>query len=339
MTAMKSNRNYKDKTVSVIVPAFNAQETIRKCIDGLIEQSFKPTEIIIVDDGSSDGTGSILDQYQRDYDNITVVHQLNLGVSAARNRGLSEICSEHIVFVDSDDWVGSDYIETLMRNSEYDYVTSGFHAQNHNLEWSEFLFVDEEQKTDVVREHPSKYLGKYYFGSPWAKLYKRSIIERLGLRFSTDIQIGEDIIFNFNYLMATETVRIIPLCEYYYSCHKSSLSHSSFSDDWKWTLAQEKLINVFFNGELSNSEDQFLQNREFDIMQRILWERREEWSKKQIREFYRNSVFQKAIDQRKTKGTFGEKVLLFALDKNRYCFYEIYLKLKNIFKKMVDQKI
>lgn len=330
---MKKNEDYKNRTISVIVPVFNGEKTINRCIDGLLKQTFKPTEIIVVDDGSTDRTGTILDQYSLDNENIVVFHQENSGVSSARNRGLSEATSDFIVFIDSDDAVGEDYVDTLMRHSDYDFVTCGFHIQNKKMEWNDFVFVDEGQKADEIRQHPSVYLGKYYFGSPWAKLYKREIIDACGLRFSTDVHLGEDIVFNFKYLLETKDIKIIPICEYYYYYHESSLSHSSYAEIGKWTLDQERLINSFFNCS-SEDEEAFIQNRDFEILQRLLKDHWKEWTNQQINDLYYDSLFQKSIQYKKTEGRFSEKLMLFSLDHNIYFIYETFLQIRNLFKNM-----
>lgn len=328
--------NKQDNTVSIIVPVYNGKKTIGRCIDSLIKQTYKPTEIIVVDDGSTDETGQILDRYDKNHDIITVIYQQNSGVSAARNRGLTEASSKCILFVDGDDEIGENYVESMMQYVDYDYVTCGFHVQNNKMKWEDMTFVDECQKTDTIRKHPSVYLGKYYFGSPWAKLYKRSIIEDCGLRFLTNIHLGEDIIFNFNYLLATSNIRIVPICEYYYYYQKSSLSRSSYQDAGKWTLEQERLINAFFNSNLQN-EKVFMQNREIDILQRLLQEHQNKWTKKQFCEIYNDPLFQSIIQDKRENGSYGEKLLIFSLDHNAYFIYKTYVKLKEIMRNIIKR--
>ena len=96
--------------VSVIIPVYNVETYISKCISSVIEQSYKNIEIILIDDGSKDSSGKILDEYEKGDDRITVIHQKNKGVSAARNRGLELASGDYVVFVDGDDWVDSNYV-------------------------------------------------------------------------------------------------------------------------------------------------------------------------------------------------------------------------------------
>ena len=100
--------------VSVVVPVYNIKEYIDKCIDSIVNQTYSEIEIIIVDDGSSDGTEQIVDEYEKKYKNIAVYHTENKGVSAARNLGISKASGKWIIFVDGDDYLENGYVETLV---------------------------------------------------------------------------------------------------------------------------------------------------------------------------------------------------------------------------------
>lgn len=101
--------------VDVIIPVFNASKYLRRCILSLERQDYKYIKIIIVDDGSTDDSGYICDGFKSQFNNVSVIHQANYGVSAARNTGLRLSKSEYIIFIDPDDWIGSDYIFNCMR--------------------------------------------------------------------------------------------------------------------------------------------------------------------------------------------------------------------------------
>lgn len=112
------------KICSVIVPAYNCEKTIEKCIASLLMQTVKEIEILIVDDGSTDGTGWICDSFAEQDRRVSVIHQENKGVSAARNAGIDAAEGQRILFVDSDDYVGPAYIEHLL--GEADLVIGGY---------------------------------------------------------------------------------------------------------------------------------------------------------------------------------------------------------------------
>ena len=317
-----------DKTVSVIVPAFNAEKSIEKCLDGLLRQTYPPAEIIIIDDGSTDYTPELADRYSTGHSSVVCIHQKNAGVSEARNRGLDAAQSEYILFVDSDDWVGEKYIETLMQYAEYDFVTCGFHLQNPMGEWEDMVFSDEAQTTGVIRRHPSVYMGKYYFGSPWAKLYKRELIDRGKLRFSREIHKGEDIYFNFAYLFQTDTVRIVPMCDYFYTFQASSLSNTRHPGEWMWQIEREKLIHRFFDCD-SETERIFQCKREFGILKELLHANAQGCSDGQVHALLEEPLFGECIRYKKENGSFEDRYFLFTAERGLYFLYEGYLTVRN----------
>lgn len=107
-----------NKLVSVIVPAFNREKTIRRCIDSILTQTHGDLELILVDDGSQDGTGLICDYYGRVDSRVRVFHNINHGVSYSRNYGLDHATGEYVIFVDSDDYINTSYIEHLLEKTE-----------------------------------------------------------------------------------------------------------------------------------------------------------------------------------------------------------------------------
>jgi glycosyltransferase involved in cell wall biosynthesis len=109
--------------ISVIVPVYNVEPYLCRCLDSLLAQTvIAEMEIILVDDGSTDGSGDICDSYASHYANINVVHQRNMGLSGARNSGIDIACGEYIGYVDSDDYVLPDMYETLLKNAEKSYA-------------------------------------------------------------------------------------------------------------------------------------------------------------------------------------------------------------------------
>lgn len=103
--------------VSIIVPVYNAAKYLRRCVDSLLAQTYDPIEIILVDDGSTDGSAAICDEYKKDA-RVRVIHQENHGASAARNAGLDAMCGEYVMFVDSDDYVSPEYVRKPVESIE-----------------------------------------------------------------------------------------------------------------------------------------------------------------------------------------------------------------------------
>ncbi len=210
--------------LDIIVPCYNAEKTVRKCVDSCLEQKSNYSfRVIAIDDGSTDSTPSILDKYKV-FPNVLVVHQENKGHSGARNAGLDLICSKYVMFVDSDDFIASDAIEKLMSvaiNKDAALVEGGYAT------------TDESGK--IIRSIPSTsgqvnpVKAGVLKGEPWAKVIKSSILqnaqfpERYLYEDTVDRMIIYDIIAQSN-----QTAYCIPDCVYYYYAgNPVNISHTS----------------------------------------------------------------------------------------------------------------
>lgn len=193
----------KSELISVIMPVYNAEKYVKDSIEDILAQTYKALEIILIDDGSTDGSLEILNQYKAKDARIKVIVSSNKGPSAARNLGLDEAKGRYIRFVDADDRIPKDSIEKLvqpyMKYSEIDLVIGNYDCTPNKNYMTGDLFEDgianqEEFIYDFVR-----YIKSFYFGVPWNKLYKRSLIEKIGLRFDESIMWCEDLMFNIEY--------------------------------------------------------------------------------------------------------------------------------------------
>jgi len=238
----------KDKynpTVSVIVPIFNVERLLNRCINSIINQTYSNLEIILVDDGSPDSCGEICEIYKQKDSRIKVIHKKNEGLGYARNSGLNIASGEFVVFIDSDDYVKNDYIEKLllpMIEHQLDLCMAGFiriFASSKSIECpvskekilitekhiiSELLLpvigADISYKSDVEREM-----------CVWRNMYRRSLIEKINLRFVSEREyISEDIFFNMHYFINCKKAMLIPDCIYYYSENENSLSNTYRND-------------------------------------------------------------------------------------------------------------
>lgn len=180
--------------VSVIVPAYNSEKTIKRCLDSLLNQSFKDIEIIVINDGSNDQTKEILKSYVN-YDNILIFNTENHGQSAARNLGLDKASGDYICFVDSDDYVSDNGLEMLYNKAisdDFDIVLSDVNIvyPDHNV------IVNSGLKGDTFDKNKIKELMifSYSAGVIWNKIYKRKLLDNI--RFKEDVWY-EDVHFNF----------------------------------------------------------------------------------------------------------------------------------------------
>lgn len=174
---------------SIIVPVYNVEECLERCVNSIISQSFKDFELILVDDGSPDKCPQICDEFAENDERITVIHKENGGVSSARNAGIDAAKGDYIWFVDSDDAIEADSLcflaEKIKKTRQDLYVfNSKFNA-----------YIDIKNFDDFF----VKYYFKYLFGfGPWNKLYFTKIIKDNELKFDDEEKIGEDLLFNIN---------------------------------------------------------------------------------------------------------------------------------------------
>lgn len=187
----------KEQTLSVIVPIYNANERVKKCLDSLINQTYQHLDIICVNDGSTDYSLEILQQYATKDSRIKVINQANAGVSSARNRGIEEARGEYISFVDTDDWIEPHtYEKALAAFTEgVDLVSFGVIVDGgHNSGLEDYCNLLPE---GVIHPTP-KYLAEMN-DSLWNKVYRASIINNYKVRFPEGVACGEDETFFFCY--------------------------------------------------------------------------------------------------------------------------------------------
>ena len=200
--------------ISVIIPAYNAVRTIRRCIQSVLDQTYTEWEMIIVDDGSKDDTLDICQSY--DDSRIRVLHKENGGVSSARNHGLKFAQGDYIAFIDSDDFIEADYLEHLSQGLDYDIVISGFCYENTPESSSFHLKL---ANREAVGRELSKLINADQLCYPWGRLFKRSIIETYHIRFDEAMRFAEDNVFKWEYLCHINSLRIDTTQKDY---HKSS---------------------------------------------------------------------------------------------------------------------
>ncbi|HBO03255.1 MAG TPA: glycosyl transferase family 2 [Eubacterium sp.] len=183
-----------NKKVSVIVPIYNVAPFVAKCIESIMQQSYKNIEIVLVDDGSTDDSGKICDEYEKKDERITVIHKKNAGVSAARNRGIDASTGDYVCFVDGDDYIMQDYVEYLLKlaednNTDIALSTKCFTSYDlkQNLDTKEVVYSGERATEAILcYEIP---IGVYN------KIFTKKFLDN-GVRFEENLCIGEG--FNFN---------------------------------------------------------------------------------------------------------------------------------------------
>ena len=197
--------------VSVIIPVYKAERFIHRCIDSLLNQTFTDFEIILIDDGSPDGSGKICDEYAYKYSFIRSFHTKNGGVSSARNYGITKAQGEWICFVDSDDFVTENYLEYFFRTGELQsnhlYVQKGFYTYDSRSKKTEYRGIT----GDIPLYGANSFIQgefNHILNSPWMKLFNRQRIKDNSLMFDTDLSLGEDHIFVLDYLLSNKVTGV-----------------------------------------------------------------------------------------------------------------------------------
>ena len=213
--------------VSIIVPVYNAEVYLGPCLERLRSQTWPNLEIILVNDGSTDGSGQLCAAAARVDGRIRFLDRPNGGVSAARNAALAAAKGDYLQFSDSDDLLTPDATETLVRAAQVtgaDLVISHFfrvdgekQAQRGHIK-GERLLTRQEFAQEMVKAP-----ANYYYGALWNKLYRRSIVEKQGLRFAEDVTWSEDFLFNLEYIRHVRLVAAVPKPLYYYHKRPGSL--------------------------------------------------------------------------------------------------------------------
>lgn len=214
-----------EKLISIIVPVYNAERTLHRCVTSLVEQSYPNIEILLVNDGSKDASLEMCRGYERQDSRIRVIDKPNGGVSSARNAGLDVARGEYIMFCDSDDWVSPLWCEHMVRNHIPQNLTVC------EIAWGgpDAEAKDQQLSEETIVERNRFLQFSFVMCPPWNKLFERNAIQKSDLRFSGDLRLGEDLIFVMEYLCNVQgQVRILPQRLYYYDTStEGSLSKRS----------------------------------------------------------------------------------------------------------------
>lgn len=222
--------------LSVIVPVYNVEKYLHRCIESVIAQTYKEFELILIDDGSTDKSGQICDDYAKRDNRLVVVHKKNEGAAIARNIGIERSNTPYITFIDSDDYIENEYISTLLKECDgrnVDLVLSGFKR----------VYTDGTIKKEsgisrycANRDEISDYMfdidQSRMLNSQCCKIFKTDIINQNNIRFIPGLSVSEDMIFSFTYFLYCSSICCLDYTGYYYrQMHSASLSKTLFHYD------------------------------------------------------------------------------------------------------------
>ena len=266
--------------VSIIVPVYNVEDYLEKCLDNLICQTYENIEIILIDDGSTDKSSQICDEYAAK-DSIAVIHKTNEGVSAARNDGLKAANGQLIMFVDSDDWIETDTCEiavSAMEESGADVVMWSYISENNGNQSPKTIFGSDTvfEGTDVTEKLHRRLFGLMgeelahpeYADSlcpVWGKLYKKELILNNNISFVGLSEIGsyEDGLFNIEVFLQVKKAVYFNKCLYHYRKENTSSVTSGYRKDLfeKWQNLFDLMQKYIDKNNLSSDYQSALNNR------------------------------------------------------------------------------
>ncbi|WP_155962280.1 glycosyltransferase family 2 protein [Streptococcus ruminantium] len=311
--------------VSVVIPVYNAEKTIEKCLSSLMEQTVKNFEIIAINDGSSDNSLSILNNWAKKYSNIRVVDQENCGVAKTRNLGITLAESEYVMFVDNDDYFREDYIEIFFEEitrNNLDIVIGGYQRVNSS---GKILHTEVLSNTEW---------SKYIIVAPWARIYRKSFLLSNAITFF-NYGLGEDVVFSIVAYSKTNKIKVIPYVGYFWYYNEASVSNTH-----QRGLSEDLDLRVVMREIKSKSGDFDKGRIEYYLYRYLVWYMLFSGSKAKPEEFMRQFKNGKnCLDSEMAyKSMFFSKVIQGESFKNRFIVSMFYLldkiKLLPIFSKL-----
>lgn len=331
----------KRNMVSIIIPVYNGESVISKCINSVLNQTYENIEVIVVNDGSTDNTANILDRLKRENRNIRVIHQENRGPSIARNMGLKESKGEFIQFVDSDDILMKNATEVLLKKKGFaDLVIAGIKetSDNNSIKVLE-AEVEEVYETSQFVEVFHELFNKKLINSPCNKLYKKSLITKFDISFPTNIDNGEDLYFNLQYFKVCSYISVVKDVIYEYRKFDDNSLTLNFKKDYlENRIYIFESLTTFFNEMkwLNKTSIKELKEKIFtmysvQILENIV--RNPSFNSKDMRQqihktinhkFYRNN-----LDLLKAYN-YQTKIIILFINKKLTSFIYLYFRLKKI---------
>ena len=251
--------------ISVIIPMFNVEKYIERCIQSLCKQTYENIEIILINDGSQDKTETICLNYLSD-NRIRLFSKENGGVSKARNFGLIKAHGEYIAFVDADDFVETHYIEFLYSgfiNKNVDLVCCSYYKEYEINECNKIEFSFEKRIFSKEKAINALYTEKAFQGYLWNKLFKKEIIDKYNIKFDERVKIWEDMLFCLEYLNQIKTAFCINKLLYHYIIRENSaMGNSLIWNEGTHIYGLEKMVGLLrpYEGEMKNYINNFYKN-------------------------------------------------------------------------------
>jgi len=263
--------------ITVIIPIFNKEKFIVQCIDSLLCQTFNEFEMILVNDGSTDGSGKICNEYVQKDSRIKVIHKKNGGVSSARNAGIKEAKGKYITFVDADDKVKPSFLQDFnAEENEADFFVQGYINWNDKNNYKKVEIIETDAYyTDLSKIIESLEIEYFVLEAPWAKLFSNKILSYYQHKFNESLSKSEDHLFIIQYLQFINSIFLCSAANYCYRkySNKNSLSHK-YTEHNKLhlyaILVYNARLQVIEKHKLGQRYQRFIQNVYSDLLNKSL---------------------------------------------------------------------
>ena len=326
--------------VSVIVPVYNAEKYLCKCVDSIVAQTYPNLEILLIDDGSTDKSPEICDEYQKRNKIIKVIHKKNGGVSSARNVGIEISTGKYVCFIDADDYVESNFIKALIDSCfcDCDLVISGMIYDFGKKKTKSSIEKDIAVSLYEFKNLFDKLYKMCLTNSPWAKLYNKNLLN--GLAFDESVSLGEDLLFNYLYLNKCKNIFISQYSGYYYNRTNNYSATKKYSPEYMLCLTKcYEQSKIFKYGYIQNNNDiidvTFCQNCIAQIQLAIGSSYDKDIVKREVKNILNNIYFEKVVQTNKlSKKYFIPGILCKRKKMNLiFLYFKIKLKIKKLIKK------
>ena len=258
--------------ISVIVPVYNTEKYLHRCIDSILAQTYTDFELLLINDGSTDESGEICDEYAKKDSRIVVIHKVNEGVSIARNTGIKRSSSKYITFIDSDDYISTNYLLNLIEIHEKlnaELTISGFVKRNQGIDKPHY--IDYNGIVDI--ETIGSILNNNIISIPFAKIFNSDIIKTNRIIFPNGISRGEDTIFVLEYLLHIDKIALLPEYNYFYITTENSLMtklNSVSSELCCYNMLNRLCNNIIKKYNLKKEASTFLIKMQLDAFERVI---------------------------------------------------------------------
>ena len=322
--------NNNSPLISIIIPCYNAEQSLERCLNSVVSQYYQNLEIIIVDDGSRDQTSDIYTKFKKEDYRIKVIKQNNSGVSKARNVGLKAVTGAYVCFVDSDDWVEKNYCEELYNilaaeNADVSIIEASYEDENgtivYNKPISKDKIFDGQQALILLLE------DEEIQSHPWGKLFKSSLLKNV--RFPENLKSFED--YSTLFKIFDKAVKVVKSDKklYHYVQRDNSLSHNlSPETAYHFYLAIMEVFKFWKNSAKVGNEKKITKN----IIRKLLMV---------LKRIIRNTTAsQMTVEKEEIRTSFKPflKSSVFSIGAEYYFYIRLYYYFPNLYTKLISKK-